>query len=483
MLGDRFGWDVVDALPGALAVFSPADGVILFTNRAWDQLFDYEPGALVGRPISVVNAVGEQDPRQVAREIIGEARLRRTWRGRIHNVRRSGEEFWTRAEIATVRDPELGELLVTCQAEVPAEDLSEAQAQLELVEELARIGTWELDLDQRTVRCSARMLRMHGVTPDYDQVPVARLISLVHPDDRRLIAEAFDQITRLRELPELAYRVVHPDGSLRRMVIRGAPIDRPHGSRRFGGVAVDVTDRYQREDELAQALDLEQHAAAHLRSADEVKDLFLRALSHDLRTPLTIMQGFAFLLASRGDSLTPDERRDYAGRIGRSAERLHQQLTDLLDLDRLSRGVLELHRQPVELRKLLSDVVEALDLVSRARVVGEPLVASVDAAHVERIVENLAANAARHTTRNALIELRCEQIDDGVLIVVDDDGPGIPDPLKEQVFNVFVKANPGSQGSGVGLSLVRRFAELHGGRAWVEDRLGGGSSFRVLLPA
>jgi signal transduction histidine kinase len=115
------------------------------------------------------------------------------------------------------------------------------------------------------------------------------------------------------------------------------------------------------------------------------------------------------------------------------------------------------------------------------------VVASVDGAKVERIVENLVANALRHTEVQAQVWVHAEARDGGVLIRVDDDGPGIPPELQDEVFEPFRQA-PGSAaghspGVGIGLSLVRRFAELHDGRAWVEDREGGGSSFRVLLPA
>jgi NtrC-family two-component system sensor histidine kinase KinB len=110
---------------------------------------------------------------------------------------------------------------------------------------------------------------------------------------------------------------------------------------------------------------------------------------------------------------------------------------------------------------------------------------SVDAAKVERIVENLLMNAARHTSSGRTIWLRVERGADGVLIAVEDDGEGVPEELRQAIFEPFRQgstAAPHAPGTGIGLSLVARFSQLHGGRAWVQEREGGGASFRVFLP-
>jgi signal transduction histidine kinase len=115
----------------------------------------------------------------------------------------------------------------------------------------------------------------------------------------------------------------------------------------------------------------------------------------------------------------------------------------------------------------------------------ERVVMPLDRAKVERMVDNLLANAARHTPSGCCIWVRVHPSGAGAEIAVEDDGPGIPDELKESVFDAF-RRGPGADklpGTGIGLSLVARFAELHGGRAWVQDRDGGGASFRVFLPA
>jgi signal transduction histidine kinase len=109
-----------------------------------------------------------------------------------------------------------------------------------------------------------------------------------------------------------------------------------------------------------------------------------------------------------------------------------------------------------------------------------------DPAKVERIVENLIANAARHTGPRISIWVRVWAEPDGAVIAVEDDGPGVPPELQHAIFEPFRQgptASPHSPGTGIGLSLVSMFADLHGGRAWVQDRDGGGASFRVFLPA
>jgi len=115
----------------------------------------------------------------------------------------------------------------------------------------------------------------------------------------------------------------------------------------------------------------------------------------------------------------------------------------------------------------------------------EEVVLAVDTAKVERIVENLVVNTARHTPAGSGIWVRVRAQDGGVLIAVEDQGEGVPEELKEAIFEPFRQGphrSRHSPGVGIGLSLVARFAELHGGRAWVEDRPGGGASFQVFLP-
>ena len=111
--------------------------------------------------------------------------------------------------------------------------------------------------------------------------------------------------------------------------------------------------------------------------------------------------------------------------------------------------------------------------------------AEVDAPKVERIVDNLIANAVNHTPAGTEISVRVEARDGGVLITVDDNGPGVAETDRDAIFDLFTRGAGAEHvpGTGIGLSLVSQFTMLHGGRVWVEETPGGGASFRVLLPA
>ena len=294
----------------------------------------------------------------------------------------------------------------------------------------------------------------------------------------------------------LEYRIETGDGTTRwiRDLIH---VDRrPPGTRQLRGLMIDVTERRLAEEALArserqysEAFRREREAAQRLRTLDEMKNTFLEAVSHDLRTPLTSILGSALTLEQSQLRIPADDAIDLVRRIATNARKLERLLGDLLDLDRLQRGIVSPQRRPIDLAELVRRGVEETENPEgrTIEVEAEPITVSVDAAKVERILENLLSNALRHTPPGSRIWVRAHADDGAVRIDVEDEGPGVPDDHKLAVFEAFRQA-PGSTsghspGVGIGLSLVKRFAELHGGRAWVSDHEGGGAAFHVLLPA
>jgi two-component system sensor histidine kinase KdpD len=261
------------------------------------------------------------------------------------------------------------------------------------------------------------------------------------------------------------HRVLRPDGSVRTVAGRGRVLVEGSEPVKMLGTAQDVTEQ---------------------RQADRLREDILSAVSHELRTPLTAILGFAVTLEQRRDDLSNEELARVVAELGQAARRLERLLVDLLDVERVRRGAIALTRKETDVLELVERALAACDLNGRrVDISGAPVRAEIDAPKLERIVENLIMNAVKHTPPASSIHVRLDKGPEGVLIAVEDDGPGIADEHKNAVFETFnrgSKALSPTPGAGIGLSLVARFAEAHGGRAWVEDRPGGGASLRVLLP-
>ena len=339
-----------------------------------------------------------------------------------------------------------------------------------------------------TTYISPRQPEMLGYTVEEVLSDGTLWTKMLHPEDReRVLAADLESNTGATDHFTMAYRMIAKDGRIvwvqddaRLVAIEGRP---PF----WQGFMMDITERKLGEEQLERALEVEREATARLRALDDMKNTFLQAVSHDLRTPLAAIMGLAITL-ERGDVHLPeDDARDLAHRIAGNARRLDRLVTNLLDLDRLSRGIVTPKLEPTDVGALVQRVVRESELIadSRVRLDVQQVTVPVEAAKVERMVENLLANAARHTPPTATIWIAVRPDAGGVLLTVEDDGSGIPEDLRDPIFEPFQQGDNApahAPGVGVGLTLVRRFAELHGGRAWVQDREGGGASFRVFLP-
>lgn len=240
---------------------------------------------------------------------------------------------------------------------------------------------------------------------------------------------------------------------------------------------------------LQAQVDREQATIERLRELDELRSTFLQAVSHELRTPLTPIVGFSAVLEREGPRLGDHQRELLARRLRVNAERLSSLLTDLLDLDRLTAGRELLNRRETCLAEAIEGVildVEAPQHGIELHTSGDQPVMAVDVAKFERIVDNLLRNAVKHTPPGSCISVQLERDEHGALLTVSDNGPGIPAALRDRVFQPFEQGtdsrHAASPGTGIGLSLVSKFAELHDGRAWIEDAPAGGTCIRVQLP-
>jgi signal transduction histidine kinase len=242
-------------------------------------------------------------------------------------------------------------------------------------------------------------------------------------------------------------------------------------------------------NEMARELEIEEGRRNEL---DRLKDEFVLTASHELRSPLTSVQGFAELLMLDKDSLTP-RQRETVEIILDNCRHLVRLLNDLLDLARSDAGRLSIRPQPTEVAPLVEDVVRTMRGQTEAagqRLTeqvepGLPLI-NVEPDRIRQILVNLLTNAHEYTPVGASIGVAARAVGAEVEISVSDNGPGIPPDQLERIFERFTRGDAGLTqrvgGTGLGLAISKSLVELHGGGISAESAVGQGSTFHVRLP-
>jgi PAS domain S-box-containing protein len=408
-------------------------------------------------------------------------------------VRKDGSVRWVHDNAVLVDGPEgetvwQGVLVDITERKLAEQALHEAEERFRaIVEHMpGAIYLDEADSSMQPVYVSPQIERITGMTSEEWMASADAWVDLVHPEDRGRVVDGYLAAMVTRQPWTAEYRMITRDGRTIWVQDETTFLRDRLGRDLVQGVIFDVTEQKLAEQALQDSARREREAAERLRALDEMKNTFLAAVSHELRSPLTSILGLSLTL-ERGAVISDVDRSDLLRRLSANARKLDRLLEDLLDIDRLNRGIVTPNYRTTDIAALARRTYESLELGERrVEVRTDPVVMDVDPAKVERIVENLLTNAMRHTPTEARIWLEIAPRDGGVLIRVDDDGPGVAQDLREVIFEPFQQgpsASSHSPGTGVGLSLVSRFAAVHGGRAWVQERPGGGASFNVFLPA
>jgi PAS domain S-box-containing protein len=372
---------------------------------------------------------------------------------------------------------------ITEQEQVDAA-LRESKARLEFTLAAAHVGEWEIDVSSGECRHSDLYDRCFGYAAPVPGWNLDMLFAHVHPDERErvrgLTAHAFTTSTDL----SFETRVIWPDASEHWISVHGSPYVSARASatepprRRFLGIIADITLRKLTE--------------ATLRDADLRKDEFLATLAHELRNPLApIRNAVQIMQLSRDEAMHQSAR----GIIERQLKQMVHLVDDLLDVSRISQGKVELRLEQVDVADAVLDAIEtSRPLIDAGRhhlstrlAPLRSLMVAADVTRLCQIVANLLNNAAKYTPEGGHIQVRAERDGAQAVITVQDSGIGLTQDMLPRVFDMFAQGDRSMEraqgGLGIGLALVKRLVEMHGGAVTATsegpDR---GSRFTVRLP-
>ena len=368
------------------------------------------------------------------------------------------------------------------------EEAEASREQLALATDAADIRLWDVDLVAQTLYWPMPVKRMFGILTDRP-VSMDDFFAGLHPDDRDRVAEAFASAVdpERRAVYDTEYRTIgRDDGVLRWVAAKGRGLFDAEGRCvRVIGTAIDITRRKADEQAL-------RDSEEQLRLADRRKDEFLAMLAHELRNPLAPIATASALLARVGSD--PHKVQQASELIGRQVRHMTALVDDLLDVSRVTRGLIDIERIDVELRAVVQAAIEQarplIELRHHALDVELPdadLWVRGDRTRLVQSVVNLVNNAAKYTPPGGRVAIALQRSGEYARIVVEDTGIGIGAELLPHVFQLFVQGErtpDRSQGGlGIGLALVHALVELHGGniRAESEGPVRG-SRFVIELP-
>jgi PAS domain S-box-containing protein len=308
----------------------------------------------------------------------------------------------------------------------------------------------------------------------------------VTPEQRERVLKLLHAEGRVRDL-EATFRA---RGGEQRHLLVNSEVITFEGEPAVLSVSLDITERKRHEAETRARREEAEALAESLRAANRAKDEFLAMLGHELRNPLgTLSNAVAVLERLPGD----ETMRHVVAIIGRQTGHLGRLVDDLLDVARVTSGKIELQRRPVELHGLARRCVDALAHAGRTErhtvsLEGVPVHVDGDAARLEQVLNNLLDNALKYTPGGGRVTVTVERDGETAVVRVRDTGQGIRTDLLAHVFDLFVQETQSLDrsrgGLGLGLALVKRLAELHGGSVTVWSAgPGQGSEFTVRLPA
>jgi PAS domain S-box-containing protein len=467
----------------AIFLLTP-EGYITSWNTGAARILGYQPGEIIGKNFAVFYSREDVERGAPIQDLdLAQARVSHVEEG--WRVRSDGSKFWAHTELTAIHEKQ-NQLRGFLQVTQDLTERQEARAGLRqsedrfrrLVEGVQEYAIFMLDPKGNVATWNRGAQRMKGYQAE--EIIGRHFSCFYTPEalEERLPERNLRVATRKRQFEGEGWRVRRDGRRFWASVLITALFDENGALEGFAKVTRDLSEKRQIEV---------------LAQADQHKDEFLAVLAHELRNPLAPISNALYLTDQ--PNVAPGELARAMEGARRQARQMARLLDDLLDLTRIGRGLLDLNKERIDVRSIMTSCVESIRRSAGERrqeltieLLPDPVWVEADAVRLEQVVTNLLTNAISYTDDGGQIRVVLERERDEVVIRVIDTGIGIERDELARIFTLFVRGRPRHgypvAGTGIGLALVKRLVEAHGGKvSAVSEGLGKGSEFIVRLPA
>jgi len=470
------------------------DEKIVYTNPRFDEMFGYGEGELLGQHVSILNAPGE-NPDDISDQVEAGLKKEGAWVGEVKNIRKDGTPFVSRVSISMFEHPDFGPVGISVHSDITERRRMEdaLRDSEEKFKDLAEHLPNMVFINQRgrVVFANRKCEEVMGYSREEFYAPDFDFMGLIEPEHHAMIQANIVKHQKGAEVPPCEYTLRTRDGRLLH-AIHTTKLVNFDGAPAILGIVTDVTERVSMEAERAAHLERERALRRAAEEASQSKDEFLALLSHELRTPMTAMMGWMWLLRSK--DMGADEAADAMSTIERNMNQQAQIIEDLLDISRIVTGKMRLEPRITELAPILGAALDVVRPMAGARsirlsVPSRFLALKVlgDPERLQQVFWNLLTNAIKFTPSGGRVRVGLRKKDGRVQVSVKDDGPGLDPAFLDHIFDPFTQEEKpltrDHGGLGLGLAIVHQIVELHGGTVAAKSAgLGKGAEFIVSFP-
>jgi two-component system CheB/CheR fusion protein len=460
------------------AIFTiDADRRISTWNQGAEAIIGYTEKEIVGESADVL-FVPEDRQQGAPQKEIERARQTGFAENERWHMRKDGSRFYGSGTVRPLHDDSgtikgfvkiMRDLTESKRAE---EALRESEERLRVTLESAEMGVWDLNVSANTLKWNKQHFLMLGLDPQETEHELSYFLKFIHSEDLESVNSKLDKALREAGVFQAEFRIIRADNKkIRWMYGYGRTISKNEqgAATRMAGVMYDITKRKRLEQQ---------------------KDEFIGIASHELKTPVTSIKGYAEILLEKLEKFDEKESAVLLRKLIFQVDRLTNLIKDLLDTTRIVEGKLELNLTAFDLNKAIATQLKELQNIYATHAFdfqpGKIKKVSADRERIEEVLSNLISNAVKYSPDRKRVTITTESLPEGVKVSVADEGVGLSAEDQQKIFHRFVRVKnpkiPGSTGMGLGLYISSGIIRQHGGAIDVQSEPGLGSTFSFILP-